>query len=30
MLLVLKSGSFGTPEFFLKAIDHLRHLAETR
>lgn len=27
MLLVLKSGSFGTPEFFPKAIAHLRSLA---
>lgn len=30
MLLVLKSGSFGTPEFFLKANEHLRHLAAAR
>ncbi len=28
MLLVLKSGSFGTPEFFLKAIEHLKHLTK--
>jgi uncharacterized protein YgbK (DUF1537 family) len=26
MLIVLKSGSFGTPEFLEKAVNHLRHL----